>query len=258
MAPSPSSSRPAINAVTISAENLVTTFNIAVPDGSDTVSIETLVTTPLLYTYLAPNTVWNGIRPAPTGQITFVPITPPAAPATTAVVFTGGHQNNTSSFNYRLAWQIADGTTTQASADAANTAPTGSNNATQLTWAAPPSGVTAVLIYRSNDGTGKRYLLASVAANVTTYTDWESAADFGARLVATQLAPVFNTTSGGLLSSAGNPAAFFADQGIELPGTNARIIAGKGLQLYNFDTGLWHTLLCAGNPPQFGFDAGQL
>jgi hypothetical protein len=241
--------------VTITAENQVTAFSIAVPDGSTTVSIETLVTTPLLYTYLAPNAVWNGIRP---GQITFVPIGPPNVPATNPVNYGGGHQDHTSSFNYRIAWQAADGTTTQASGDAPNSAPGGANNATEVGWDQPPSGVTATLIYRSNDGAGRRYLLASVAPNVLQYVDWESAADFGGRLNPAQLAPVFNTTSGGLLSSANQAAAYFSDQGIYFPGTNARIVSGKGLQIFNSDTNLWHTLLCVGNPAQLGLDAGQI
>ena len=181
-------------AVTIAAENQTTTFDIAVPDGSTTVSIETLVTTPLLYTWLAPNTVWNGVRP---GQVTFVPIDPPGVPATNPVNYSGGHQDHTSSFNYRIAFQAADGTTTEAGGDAPNSAPTGSNNATEISWGQPPSGVTATLIYRSNDGTGRRYLLASVAPNVLQYIDWKSAADLAARLNPAQFAPVFNTTSGG-------------------------------------------------------------
>jgi hypothetical protein len=36
-----------------------------------------------------------------------------------------------------------------------------------------------------------------------------------------------------------------------------RVKLGKGLQIYNFDTALWHTLICQGNPPQAGFDAGE-
>ena len=36
-----------------------------------------------------------------------------------------------------------------------------------------------------------------------------------------------------------------------------RIKNAKGPQLYNFDTGLWHTLTATGNPAQLGLDAGQ-
>ena len=36
-----------------------------------------------------------------------------------------------------------------------------------------------------------------------------------------------------------------------------RVKISKGLQIYNFDTALWHTVICQGNPPQIGFDAGE-
>ena len=40
------------------------------------------------------------------------------------------------------------------------------------------------------------------------------------------------------------------------PGANCRVMAGLGLQIFNNDTALWHTLTISGNPPQLGFDAG--
>ena len=40
------------------------------------------------------------------------------------------------------------------------------------------------------------------------------------------------------------------------PGTNFRIKENLGLQIFNNDTGLWHTLTVVGNPPQLGLDAG--
>lgn len=36
-----------------------------------------------------------------------------------------------------------------------------------------------------------------------------------------------------------------------------RFKVGKGWQLYNEDTGLWHTKMCVGNPPQDGWDEGE-
>jgi hypothetical protein len=43
-----------------------------------------------------------------------------------------------------------------------------------------------------------------------------------------------------------------------LGNSNTRYAADKGWQFYNFDTGRWHTLICYGNPPQLGFDAGDV
>jgi len=240
--------------VNISAENQSTSFNIAVPDGSGSASIETLVTTPLLYPFIAPNTVWNRVL---TGNIIVSPIDNPAAPATSPVIYAGGHQDNTSSFNYKIAWQVDDGTTTAASPDMPNVPPTGANNATRLTIPQPPSGITSILIYRSNDASSLRFLLASVSPNSAHYDDWESQSDFAARLDPAQLAPAINTTAGGFLTPAGQPIAWLASQGLNLPGGNARFKNGKGWQFYNFDTALWHTLACQGNPPQLGLDAGE-
>lgn len=39
-------------------------------------------------------------------------------------------------------------------------------------------------------------------------------------------------------------------------GANFRV-AAAGIQIYNNDTGLWHTLTVAGNPPQLGIDGGN-
>ena len=240
--------------VVITAEDQTTTLNIAVPDSSATVSIDTLVSSPLLYPFVAPNTVWNRVLD---GSITLDPMADPAAPTTAPVVYGGGHQDNTSSFKYELAWQNAAGDTTKASPDVSNTAPTGANNATRVTLPASPAGATAALIYRSNDGTTARYLLASISPSAGFYDDWESVADFGARLIATQLAPAFNSTAGGITDADGTRIAQFCAGKIVFPTTAFRIHSTKGPQLFNFTTGLWHTLVCQGNPPQLGFDAGE-
>jgi hypothetical protein len=39
--------------------------------------------------------------------------------------------------------------------------------------------------------------------------------------------------------------------------TNIRLMPGYGLQIYNPDTNLWHTLLSQGNPAQIDLDAGH-
>ena len=41
-------------------------------------------------------------------------------------------------------------------------------------------------------------------------------------------------------------------------GSNIRYTPGKGLQVFNTATGLWHTLLCVGNNPTLAFDNGQV
>jgi len=39
---------------------------------------------------------------------------------------------------------------------------------------------------------------------------------------------------------------------------NTRYKSGKGIQFYNPTTGLWHTKMVIGNPPQDAWDAGEL
>lgn len=40
--------------------------------------------------------------------------------------------------------------------------------------------------------------------------------------------------------------------------SNMRYSTAKGMQWYNPDTGLWHTKIVIGNPPQDAWDAGEL
>jgi hypothetical protein len=239
--------------VEITANGETSAFQIAVPSGSGAAAIDTLTTSPLLYPFVAPNTVWNRVLG---GNITVSAIANPPAPTTAAVVYSGGHQNSSSSFEYQIAWQDQYGNLTAASPDGRNTAPTGANNATRVLLPTPPSGVALVNIYRSNAASPNRWLLAAVAANATFYDDWQSQADFAASLG--PLAPSFNTTAGGFIDSGGSQIAFLSAQGIALPGSNARFKLGLGWQFFNTTTGLWHTLLCVNNPPQLGFDAGSL
>jgi len=41
------------------------------------------------------------------------------------------------------------------------------------------------------------------------------------------------------------------------PDGNTRYKVGKGIQFYNPTTGLWHTKMVIGNPPQDAWDAGE-
>jgi hypothetical protein len=238
--------------VNITADGETTSFGIAVPSGSGSASVDTLTTSPLLYPFVAPNTVWNKVLD---GNITVQAIANPPAPATTEVIDGLGHQTGASVFKYCIAWQDQYGNQTAVSPDVTNTAPTGSQNATRILLPTPPSGVAQVNIYRSNDGTANRWFLAAVAANVTYYDDWQSQSDFAGTMGAQ--APKYNFTAGGFIDSGGNQIAFLSAQGIALPGSNARFQVGAGWQLFNTTTNLWHTLLCVGNPPQLGFDAGN-
>jgi len=243
-------------AVTITANGFSSQFNIAVPTGTATMTLDEVVTSNLVYTYAAPTTVWNGTR---SGQITFQPIANPAAPTAAASIYIGGHQTSASSFAYQIAWMDQFGNLTFHSSDVNNVAPTGSNNATTLTLPTAPSGVAATWIYRSNnDSTTNRYFLAQVAANVTTYTDWQSATDFAGTMNPANKAPLYNATAGQLLTTGGTIVGVFTDEGLYIPNTNVRLVPGFGAQLYNYDTNLWHTLLCSGSPARLSLDAGQL
>src|SRR6185437_11294258 len=68
--------------VTITANGQSSTFNIAVPPGNGTATIDTLVSSPLIYPFTAPNLLWNGQW---AGNITFLPTPNPPAPGFTTV-----------------------------------------------------------------------------------------------------------------------------------------------------------------------------
>lgn len=253
--------------VTITANNQSTTFNIAVPTGTATMTIDTLVTTPLVYPFVAPNVVWNGQW---AGNITFLPLAPPPAPTWSVVSYTGGGISNSGNehYSYWVSYVTASGETVVGPPlqmhEAGGAAP---NQANRIALVPNVSGVTSVHIWRSVVGVVLDYnlawfprnvaLLATVSPSVSYYDDWETSGQLAARWATTIVAPVFNTTAGELLSSNGTAAAFITDQGLFFPGANCRIKAGYGLQVYNFTTQLWYTLLNTGNPPQWGFDAGN-
>lgn len=238
-----------------------TAFTIAVGSGSSTVNIGDIVTSPVVpLPSGAPYLLWNGVW---AGDVQFDPTINPTAPTLMAVDDVGGHQMSSDSFDYAIAWETSVGTTA-ISPTALSTGPTGSNNATRVTLPSPPSGVTSVLIYRSNnDSTGNLYLLETVIPSTAYYDDWESQSDFAGILNPAQVAPQANTTSGTIYSSAGNPSINFSDFGIGLLnltymlGTNTRWKPGYGIQIYNSTTELWHTILCINNPAQFAYDDGM-
>ncbi len=265
--------------VAITAEGQATTFNIAVPDGNGTVAIDTLVTTAVVYPYIAPNTVWNGQR---AGHITFIPTAPPPAPTTQEIAYAGGGvDSGDNRYFYFVSYITPTGETIVSPALAVHLgsgAPT-PNQANRIFLQANPAGVTSVRNWRSYVDNGHAYdtthfpanvgLLATVSPSVGYYDDWESTAQFAARVNTAIIAPLLNTTAGELLSSAGTVCAYISDQGLAVPslltvqagasfpGSNLRLTPGVGFELYNFDTQLWHTLLCTGNPAQLSLSVGH-
>jgi hypothetical protein len=253
--------------VTIAANGQTTSFNIAVLTGTGTAAIDTLVTTPLAYTYVAPNTVWNGQW---AGNITFLPLSPPPAPTISQITFAGGNINTTGSehYSYWVSYLTQTGETfVSATATVHLSGPT-SNLANRVALTPNIPGVTNIRIWRTHVDTGHNYdatsfpayvgLLATVSPSTAHYDDWESSAQFAARVDAA-VPPLYNTTAGQLLSSNGTVCAFITDQGLFFPGANCRIKPGVGLQIYNFTTSKWYSLLVTGalGAEQLGFDSGN-
>jgi hypothetical protein len=253
--------------VIIAADNQSTTFNIAVPAGSSSVAIDTLVTTPLVYPYVAPNVVWNGQW---AGNITFLPIPAPPAPTTATQAYAGGNINASGGekYCYWVSHVTATGQTICSPplfvSEGGSATP---NLANRIFLQANPTGVTSVNIWRTVFDNGHTYdmssfpgnvgLLATVSPAAGYYDDWEDTAQFSAR-VSTTIPPLFNTTAGQLQSSNGTVCAYITDQGLYFPGASCRIVPGSGLQVYNFTTKLWYTLLNTGNPAQWSMDSGNL
>lgn len=252
--------------VTVTADGQSSNFNIVVPPGNGSGTIDTLVSTPLVFPFTAPNQLWNGQWP---GNITFLPTLAPPAPGLSVVAFAGGNINVATAIHYAyfVSYVTANGQTTcSPAADIESGESTVANQANRITLVTNATGVTAVKIWRTFTNAGHTYhpenfpanvaLLATVSPSTAHYDDWESLDQFVARLTA-EVPPLFNTTAGQLLSSNGTPCAYVTDNGLFFPGTNARIKAGYGLQIYNFDTGLWYTLLNTGATPQWGTDGGN-
>jgi len=236
------------------AQTESSTFNIVVPSDNLTYTIDQVTATPLAFVFTPPNTVWNGVR---AGHITFQPLASPPAPTTAAT--TGGSQTGADQSSYCVAWLNAAGDITLAGPAVANIPPSGGNNATRVFLPAPIAGAAFANIYRSTDaGATWGILTAGISANQPSILDGFSNTVFnGIANPTANTLPKLNTTAGGLFSSAGNTTGYVTDTGIYFPGTNLRIKTNKGPQLYNFDTGLWHTLTATGNPAQLGLDAGS-
>lgn len=197
--------------VTYYSRPTITKFEITVPEGNDTISIEEVTSSELTFVFVAPNTVWNGQR---AGHITFLPIENPGVPTLSEVVHGAGNQGPSDSFKYVIAWMNASGDVTAASDDVLSSAPSAPENATRVTFPSRPSGVANVLIYRSNDGSLNRYLLATVPATSNFYDDFESADDFNNRLDPDELAPTFNLTAGIIYADIDEEILYFSTSGL--------------------------------------------
>lgn len=254
--------------VTINASGQTSTFNIAVPTGNGTAAIDTLISTPLVYPFVAPNVVWNGQW---AGNITFLPIAAAPAPTNSVIAFAGGNVNAVGDehYGYFVSYQTANGETVCSVAlNVHESVGANANKANRILLQANPSGVTNVRIWRTYVDNGHAYdiagfpnnigLLATVSPSAGFYDDWESTAQFAARVDGT-IPSIYNSTAGQLLSSNGTVCAFVSDQGLFFPGANVRIKPGVGLQTYNFTTKKWYTLLNIGvaGQEQWALDAGN-
>ncbi|HZV33352.1 MAG TPA: carboxypeptidase-like regulatory domain-containing protein, partial [Verrucomicrobiae bacterium] len=135
--------------VTISANGQSTTFTIAVPSGSGTATIDTLVTTPIAYTYVPPTQLWNGLW---AGNITFLPLAAPPAPTWSLQTYSGGNINAAGSENYSywVSYVTATGQTVVSAVLAVNEGPTPTANKANRIFLTPNvSGVTSINIWRT-------------------------------------------------------------------------------------------------------------
>lgn len=192
-----------------------TQFDIQISDDmeGDTVSIEEVVTTPLTFTSVAPNTVWNGVRP---GGIEFDPVSIPTTPTLSEVVYSGGHITN-ELYTYAVSHVTADGET-ELSATAAITPSGASNKAVRVTLQVSPTRAISKRIWRTDGTHSELRLLATVTPAVAFYDDFESNTEFVARSSGTPAFPTRNSTAG-IISSDGTTILHVTNSGIFILGT---------------------------------------
>lgn len=252
--------------VNITAQGQATSINITVPPGTGTGTIDTLITTPLAFPFGAEFQTWDGQWP---GNITFLPTAPPPRPGLATVAYAGGNINvaTAAHYSYWVSYVTATGQTVVSPQLATESGEVSvPDQANRILLTTNPTGVTSVNIWRTFTDNGHTYhqeifpqnvaLLATVSPSASYYDDWESPAQFAGRATA-EVPPLFNTTAGQLLSSNETVCAYVTDQGLFFPGSNCRIVEGFGLQIYNFTTELWHTLLNAGSPAVMAMDGGN-
>lgn len=198
--------------VIIRAKNLDTVFDIAVPEGDDTFSIEDLVTSVVsALPGAAPYTIWNGQR---AGHITFVPIADPLVPTWAPVDYPGSHIA-VANYYYKISYVTQEGETAPSAALLVAYGGAG-EEAIRLALAVNPTRVISKKIWRNldTDDADNLYLLAEVAPEVAHYDDWESHADFAARADLGTIPATFNTTAGVIFSSPGAAQLYFSSSGL--------------------------------------------
>lgn len=249
-----------------------TTVNILVPGGADAdYNFGDIVTSTLPIIPGPPaNQLWNGQWP---GSIIFLPQVAPAAPTTTLVTYAGGNINAAGNerYSYWISWQTPNGETSFSPVLAVHeSAGVNANKANRILLPTPAAGVTNTRIWRTTTDNGSTAydvttlpvnvgLLATVVAAAPYYDDFESTTTFAARVDGTQV-PMYNTTAGQIFSSIGNVAIQVADNAVYFGGqANVRIKANLGLQIYNFTTKKWYTILNTGalGAEQWAMDAGN-
>ena len=199
--------------VTVTAKGLSTSFNIAVPEGDTTISIEELVTTTTAaIPGEAPYTLWNGQR---AGHLTFLPIADPATP-NVGPVDVAGSSMGTATYAYRVSCVTTAGETALSGIND-NTVGLAPTQGLRVTFAAEaPTGTTARRIWRNLDSGDltEFYLLAELAPAVAYYDDWEGHTAFALRAARPPTPPTYNTTAGIINSSAGVPQLYFSSTGL--------------------------------------------
>jgi hypothetical protein len=213
-------------AVTIAANGQTTNFNITVPDGEDTLAIDSLVSTPLAFVFTPPNTVFNGVLG---GNLTFSPLAPPVAPAWTLVDYSGGNVSavGLEHYTYWLTYVTQCGETSLGARLDLEEGPGNADKANRILLPAAITGVTAVKIWRSWSSPAHTYagippvemgLLASVSASAGYYDDFENMAQFSARVDSSIVPQTQNTTAGQIIGTMGGTAALMInDQGVSAP-----------------------------------------
>lgn len=193
-----------------SPTSVSTPFTIAVVGDGNTYNIGSIISSPApAVPGTPPNTLFNGLL---AGNFNFIALTPPVAPTVARVAFAGGSVAVVGDelYAYWFSYVTQNGQTILGPILQANEAVLGgtaSNVANRISIPSAPSTATAVNIWRSYVDNGHTYgtaqifpnnigLLATTAPNVPYYDDWESTAQFAARVNLAITVPVINTTAG--------------------------------------------------------------
>ena len=122
-------------------------------------------------------------------------------------------------------------------------------------------------IYRGQENSSFRSIgtgdIIALTATAKTFTDIESAINTTEATVEALASVNSGANTATVFPTATFQNPVILESTLALSGAvsfnsdNVRYKPGKGLQYYNPDTGLWHTKLCTGNPPQDAWDAGQ-